>query len=275
MLEIVTGFEIAAGINTETRRRISASGRTVRCVVLLDDSNPGMAAYARRQQVSAQEVGIDLQLETYPSDVGRLTARLEELAVLAEIDAVATLYPLPAGMDARTAALLIGQSKDVDGLHPLNAGDLALGAVTRPPATARACFLMAQALAGSLKGREIVLVGASRIVGRPLANLLLDAEATVTIAHAATRDLAAHTRRADIVVTAAGVAGLIGSEHLRDGAIVLDVSINRGPAGLVGDVDLDAIAGRNVTVTHVPDGIGPVTTACLMRNVAEAALGVS
>ncbi len=108
MLEIVTGFEIAAGINSETRRRISASGRAVRCVVLLDDGNPGMAAYARRQQASAEEVGIDLQLEAYPSDVGALTARLETLAALDEIDAVATLYPLPAGMDARTAALLIG-----------------------------------------------------------------------------------------------------------------------------------------------------------------------
>ncbi|NSY17388.1 bifunctional 5,10-methylenetetrahydrofolate dehydrogenase/5,10-methenyltetrahydrofolate cyclohydrolase [Neorhizobium sp. AL 9.2.2] len=275
MLEIVTGFEIAAGINAETRRRISASGRSVRCVVLLDDSNPGMAAYTRRQQASAEEVGIDLQLEAYPSDVGALTARLETLAALDEIDAVATLYPLPAGMDARTAALLIGSDKDVDGLHPLNAGDLALGAMTRPSATAKACLLMAQALDGSLRGREIVLVGASRIVARPLANMLLDAEATVTIAHAATRDLAAHTRRADIVVTAAGVAGLIGSDHLSDGAIVLDVSINRGPNGLVGDVDLDAVAGRNVTVTHVPDGVGPVTTACLMRNVADAALGSS
>jgi methylenetetrahydrofolate dehydrogenase (NADP+)/methenyltetrahydrofolate cyclohydrolase len=275
MLEIVTGFEIAAGIKAETRRRILASGRSVRCVVLLDDSNPGMAAYARRQQASAQEVGIDLQLEAYPSDVVRLTARLEELAARDEIDAVATLYPLPAGMDARTAAVLIGPGKDVDGLHPLSAGDLALGAVTRPPATAKACLLMAQALAGPLKGLEIVLIGASRIVGRPLANLLLDAEATVTIAHAATRDLAAHTRRADIVVTAAGVAGLIGSDYLSDGAIVLDVSINRGLGGLVGDVDLDAVAHRNVTVTHVPNGVGPVTTACLMRNVADAALGSS
>jgi len=116
-----------------------------------------------------------------------------------------------------------------------------------------------------------VLVGASRIIGRPLANLLLDAEASVTLTHAATRDLAAHTRAADIVITAAGVPGLIGPDHLRDGALVLDVSINAGPEGLVGDCDLPRLAGREVTITDVPDGVGPVTTACLMSNIAAAA----
>lgn len=273
MLKIVTGFELASEINAETRARVSALGRAPRAVVLLDTSNAGMAAYGKRQQASAAEVGIDLVLETYPASSEAVMDRLRVLAADTAIDAVATLYPLPQGVAAHDAALTLGAGLDIDGLHPLNAGNLALGAEARPPATAMACRLVAEALAGTLKGKEIVLVGASRIVGRPLANLLLDLEATVTVTHAATRDLAAHTRNADIVVTAAGVPGLIGADHLRDGQIVLDVSINRGPHGLVGDVDLGAVEALDLTVTHVPDGIGPVTTACLMRNITDAAAG--
>ncbi|MCX8998389.1 bifunctional 5,10-methylenetetrahydrofolate dehydrogenase/5,10-methenyltetrahydrofolate cyclohydrolase [Rhizobiaceae bacterium BDR2-2] len=273
MPSFFTGFELAARLNAETRRRVAALARPPRCVALLDAANAGMAAYARRQQAFAGEAGIVLAPEPYPANPEAVMRRLAELAGDEEVDAVVTLYPLPAGVGALEAALALGAGKDVDGLHPENAGALALGAPARPPATAKACRLIAEELAGPLKGKEIVLVGASRIVGRPLASLLLDAEATVTITHAATRDLAAHTREADIVITAAGVPGLIGAGHLRDGATVLDVSINRGPHGLVGDVDVASLEGRSVTVTHVPDGVGPVTTACLLANIAEAAAG--
>lgn len=270
MVRIVDGFALAEKLNAETRTALAALPRPPRCIVLLDDSNPGMAAYARRQQAIAAELGIALTPEPYPAP----DEVLEHLAALAAdpaVDAVATLYPLPAGVDPLAAALALGPEKDIDGLHPLNAGLLALGAPARPPATARACRLLAEALAGDLRGREIVLVGASRIVGRPLANLLTDAGATVTLTHVDTRDLAAHTRRAGIVVSAAGVAGLIGPEHLSPGALVLDVSINRGPDGLVGDVDVTRLATFDATVTHVPDGVGPVTTAGLMANIVAAA----
>lgn len=275
MLRIFKGFELAEAINAQTRTLVETLARPPRCVVLMDVANAGMSAYVRRQQTSAEALGIAIEPEAYSAEAAGVLERLRELAAEGDVDAVATLYPLPPGVDARGAALVLGAARDVDGLHPMNAGDLALGAATRPPATAMACLLIAEALAGSLKGREVVLVGASRIVGRPLANLLLDCEATVTVTHAATRDLAAHTRSADIVITAAGVPGLIGAGHLRDGATVLDVSINRVGDGLVGDVDLASLAGRAMTVTHVPDGVGPVTTACLMRNITEAALQAS
>lgn len=274
MPQIFTGFDIAAEINAKTRTLVASTGRSPRCAVLLDMADAGMAAYIRRQQEAAEDVGILIEPEAYPGDGDALLELIRQFAADVAIDAVATLYPLPVGIDARTLALALGAERDVDGLHPLNAGDLALGAPTRVPATARACQIIADALAGPLKGREIVLVGASRIVGRPLANLLLDLDATVTVTHAATRDLTVHTRAADIVITAAGVPGLIGADHLRDGTVVLDVSINRGPDGLVGDVDLAALTGRDLTVTHVPDGVGPVTTACLMRNIVEAALQI-
>ncbi|CUH63640.1 Bifunctional protein FolD protein [Thalassovita gelatinovora] len=231
-----------------------------------------MAAYGRRQQSLAAEAGIKLTLVPYPATAAATLAQLKENSSNAEIDAVAALHPLPTGLDPLEAALTLGAAKDIDGQHPLNAGLLALGAPARPPATAMACRLIAEELAGSLTGREVTLVGASRIVGRPLAHLLLDAGATVTVTHVDTKDLVAHTRRAEIVVTAAGVPGLITPAHLAPGTVVLDVSINRGSEGLVGDLDLAACAGMDLTVTDVPDGVGPVTTALLFKNVADAAI---
>ena len=270
MARIYDGRALAARLNGETRARVTALGRAPRCRVLLDGANAGMAAYGARLVESAAAAGITLEVESYP-EPAQVLPRLVALAADAAVDAVATLYPLPAGIDPLQAALVLGPAKDIDGLHPENAGLLALGAPARAPATAQACRLIAEEIAGDLTGREIVLVGASRIVGRPLAQLLLDAGATVTLTHVATRNLAAHTRGADIVITAAGRAGLIGPAHLKPGAVVLDVSINRGPQGLVGDVDLSALFGHDVTVTHVPDGVGPVTTACLLANIAATA----
>ncbi|WP_193080644.1 bifunctional 5,10-methylenetetrahydrofolate dehydrogenase/5,10-methenyltetrahydrofolate cyclohydrolase [Pseudooceanicola spongiae] len=269
MAEIYRGTALAARLNAETRTVVEALGRSPRCVVLLDGADAGMAAYGRRLVESAAATGITLLTESYGA--AEVLARLTDLGGDAGVDAVATLYPLPRGIAPLQAALALGAAKDIDGLHPMNAGLLALGAPARAPATAQACRLIAEDIAGPLRGREVVLVGASRIVGRPLAQLLLDAGATVTLTHADTRDLAAHTAKADLVITAAGQPGLLRSGHLRAGVVVLDVSINRGPEGLIGDVAPDALARPDLTVTHVPDGVGPVTTACLLANIAATA----
>jgi methylenetetrahydrofolate dehydrogenase (NADP+)/methenyltetrahydrofolate cyclohydrolase len=222
-----------------------------------------------RQQ--AAEAGITLEFQPYAASADALRAQLAALRDDAAVDAVLTLYPMPRGLPAMEAAMMLGARKDVDGLHPVNAGLLLLGAVTRPPATARACMLAIGELLESLRGAEIVIVGASRIVGRPLASLLLDAGATVTLCHAATGDLASHTQGADVVVTAAGVPGLIEDTHIREGAILIDVSVVRTGQGLVGDVDRARVRGKAAVVTHVPDGVGPITTACLLENVVAAA----
>lgn len=268
---IFTGHALAEQIHQRLRQRIEALGRTPRCAVLADRSSAPMAAYARRQQDAAAKVGIELVFADYAPSAEAVRGQLGRLAADQRLDAVMTLYPLPAGLDPVDTALLIGPQKDVDGLHPQNAGLLVLGAPSRPPATARACRLAIGELAGCVRGAEIVIVGASRIVGRPLATMLLDAEATVTVCHVATRDLAEHTRRADIIVSAAGVAGLIGAGHIREGAVLLDVSVIRTADGFVGDVDLASVDGKAAVVTHVPDGIGPVTTACLLENIVAAA----
>lgn len=268
---IFTGFELAARLNDETRRLAATLPRPPRCAVLLDPADPAMRAYGERQRSFAEAAGVELRLLGYAASARAVLDQLRELAGDPDVDAITTLYPLPSGVDPLDAALILGAAKDIDGLHPENAGKLALGAPARPPATAQACLLIARELLGPLRGCEVVIVGASRIVGRPLASLLLDEEATVTVCHAATADLREHTSKAELVVTAAGVAGLIGKDHVGRGATLIDVAIVRTPAGLVGDVDVAAVTGKAAAVTHVPDGVGPVTTACLLRNVAEAA----
>lgn len=271
MTDIVTGFEIAARINAETLTQSSAMARLPRCTILLDQTNAGMNAYGERLRSMAIGAGVKLETETYPANSAGLFERITALKDDPAIDAVATLYPLPSGVDALDLALALGPDKDIDGLHPLNAGRLAFGVSSRTPATAQACLLMAQELAGSLKGKNVTIIGASRIVGRPLAQMLLDHEATVSITHAATRDLPAHTRQADIIITAAGVPKLIGADHVTKGAIIIDVAINRTETGLVGDADQAALNGLASVITHVPDGVGPITTACLFRNILAAA----
>lgn len=271
MTRIFTGHALAGRIHDRIGEAIARLGRAPRCTVLIDETNAPMTAYASRQREAAAKLGIELAFAAYEQSPERVRDQLKRLGADPRLDAVMTLYPLPSGIAPVEAALLIGADRDVDGLHPQNAGLLALGAPCRAPATAHACRLAIGELAGSLRGAEIAIVGASRIVGRPLAAMLLDAEATVTVCHVATRDLAEHTRRADIVVSAAGVAGLIGAEHIRDGATLVDVSIIRTQAGLVGDIDLAAVDGKASVVTHVPDGIGPITTACLFENVVAAA----
>src|SRR5690606_4250579 len=178
-------------------------------------------------------------------DAEALRRQLRGYAGGEPVDAVMTLYPLPHWVDRHEVARLIGAERDVDGLHPLNAGNVVLGADTsRSSATAKACVLVLGEIVGALKGLRVVIVGASPIVGRPLALMLLDEAATVTVCHAETIDLAAHTREADVVISATGVAGLIRAEHIREGSILIDVGVVRTENGLVGDIDLESVSGK-------------------------------
>lgn len=269
MTAVFTGFVLARRVQDQTRALLAGRGRAPVCVTLLDPGNAPAAAYLARQQALAAAVRVTIRAIGWGADP---LAQLAALAADPGIDAVMPLFPLPAGLTPRAAALAIGPDKDVDGQHPLNAGALLLGHDTaRAPATAQAAFLCAQDILGDLTGAEVALVGASNLVGRPLAMLLTGAGATVTLCHVATRDLAAHTRRADLIVTAAGVPGLIGRDHVAPGGRVLDVAVIRTPAGLVGDADRAALTGHAALISAVPDGVGPVTTACLIRSIAQAA----
>lgn len=274
MTQIFTGHSLAEKLHRDIAAKIAKLGRSPQCIALYTQGDAPMAAYLARQQAMASSLGITLTPEPYATGRAALRAQLNGLA--ARADGAIPLFPLPDGANAAEVAAWIGPQLDLDGLHPANSGALANGAAGGiAPATARACFLVLQHLLGDLRGAEICLVGASRLIGRPLAQLLLDAEATVTICHAATRDLARHTRGADALVCAAGVAGLIGADHIRTGAVLLDVSIIRRESGLLGDVDVPAVMGKAAVVTHVPDGIGPVTTACLFNTLLDQALAAS
>lgn len=271
MTQIFTGHALAQGLHQQIAAKIAKLGRRPHCIALYSQGDAPMAAYLARQQALAASLGIDLVAEPYAAGRTALRAQLEGLA--ARADGAIPLFPLPDAITATEAATWIGPQLDLDGLHPLNSGALANGVAGGiAPATARACLVVLRHLLGDLRSAEICLVGASKLIGRPLAQLLLDAEATVTICHAATRNLARHSKTADALVCAAGVAGLIGADHIREGAIVLDVSIIRNDSGLVGDVDLQAVSGKAAIVTHVPDGIGPVTTACLFNTLLDQAL---
>lgn len=269
---IFSGLDIARDMHAETLHRAQKAGIRPTCSVLLDASNAGARAYAARQQEMAEQAGIALTLLAYESDPPAIYRQLAALRNDKAVDAVMTLYPLPQGVDAIAAALAIGAEKDVDGLHPMNAGNLLLGAPSRGAATAQASVICAETLFGDLAGATIAVVGASAVVGRPLTMMLLDRNATVSVGHAATRDLAALTRQADIVVSATGVPGLISADHIATGVILIDVGISRRNGQILGDVDLAGVEGKAAVVTHAPDGVGPITTACLFRNILDAAI---
>lgn len=271
MTKIFTGQALAARIQGRSRARIVTLGRAPVCVTLIDPDSPPAQAYLARQQALSAEIGLTIRAEIWHAAAP--LAQLQDLAADPEIDAVAMLHPLPGSLSAQTAAQAIGPAKEVDGQHPLHAGALLLGhAGARAPATAMAAYLCARELLGPLSGSEITLVGASGLIGRPVALLLSHAGATVTLCQAATRDLARHCQGADLIITAAGVPGLLGRREVAAGGRVLDLAICRQGDQLVGDAD-QSLLGHPALLSHVPDGVGPVTTACLLANITAAACG--
>lgn len=235
-----------------------------RIVVFRDPEDAPAVAYAQRLVDTAPTAGFDADLRPYPR------TRIEFLAQLDAITCpVLPMHPTPDWMSRDELLTLIGPDRDAEGTHPLHAGALALGRGDIVPPTAQAAFLVAQHLSDTLVGKTVCVVGASTIVGRPLALLLIQAEATVRIAQKSTIDLAAQTLDADIVIAATGVPRLITGPQIRESAICIDVGITRVGARFVGDFDVDSVRGRAAWLTSVPDGVGPLTVACLFANAAK------
>jgi len=276
-VQILSGKEVAAKVLAEVKAGVAAlrAKTTVQpglAVVLVGD-DPASQIYVRNKKRAADEVGIATRDFLFPGGC----SQAELLETIRTINADPTLHgillqlPLPKGMDEDQAVAAIAPEKDADGLHPMSLGNLLGGKPSAVPCTPAGCIEILDHYGIAIEGAEAVVVGRSRLVGKPLAQLLLARNATVTMCHTRTRDLAAHCRRADILCVAAGRPRFITGDMIKEGAVVIDVGVNRLDTGkLAGDVDFDSAATRARAITPVPGGVGPMTVAMLMKNTWRA-----
>jgi methylenetetrahydrofolate dehydrogenase (NADP+)/methenyltetrahydrofolate cyclohydrolase len=268
---LMDGAALAARLRTDLRDEVAELGDVGLATVLVGD-DPASEVYIRLKHKAAQEVGIRALDRRLPADTpeNELLALVDELNDDESIDGILVQTPLPPQIDEAHVMRTLDPVKDVDGLHPFNAGQLYLGQETLVPATPLGVMALLDEYAIPLAGRRAVVVGRSPLVGKPVALLLLQRNATVTVCHSRTEDLARHTLDADVLVVAVGVPGLVTAEMVKPGAAVADVGITRTEAGLVGDVDPD-VARVAAFLTPVPGGVGPMTIACLLQNALRAA----
>jgi methylenetetrahydrofolate dehydrogenase (NADP+)/methenyltetrahydrofolate cyclohydrolase len=268
---LMDGKALAERVRARVGEEVRALGGVGLTTVLVGD-DPASDIYIRLKHKAALEAGfdaVDLRLPETTAE-GELLERIAGLNGDRAVHALLVQLPLPAGIDEERVIRAIDPAKDVDGLHPTNAGELLHGKPGLVPATARGVLRLLAEYRIELEGADAVVVGRSEIVGKPAAQLLEQANATVTICHSRTRDLGEHTRRADVLVVATGWPGLVGADMVKPGASVIDVGINRTESGIVGDVD-PAAAGVAGHMTPVPGGVGPMTIACLLENAVICA----
>ncbi|MEV0246694.1 bifunctional 5,10-methylenetetrahydrofolate dehydrogenase/5,10-methenyltetrahydrofolate cyclohydrolase [Nocardia sp. NPDC050712] len=273
----LTGKELAAAINADTKQRAAAraaNGPAPRLALVVANDDPASTWYVNSLRKAAERLGIACDRIDLGADAtaDQIRAELAARSADASVDAIMLQTPLPAGVALDDVSSAIAAGKDVDGVSPLSLGLLASGLAGFVPATSEAVVELLKHHEIPLRGRHVAVVGRSNIVGKPLAQLLLAEDATVTVCHSRTADLAAITATAEIVVAAAGRVGLVTGKHVADGAIVIDVGTNEAAdGGIVGDVDADSVRGKAAGLSPVPGGVGPVTTALLMRHVVDAA----
>ena len=275
--EIIDGRAVAARVREEVAREVGdllvrGESRPGLATIIVGD-DPASAIYVGGKQRACAEVGIEGFDHRRPADVGRdeIAALIERLNADEAVSGILLQLPVPAPLNGNELTALIDPAKDVDGLTPISAGRLAQGREGLRPCTPTGVVELLDAGGVALEGAEAVVVGRSNLVGKPLAHLLLERNATVTVCHSRTRDLAAVCARADVLVAAVGVARLVRREWVKPGSAVIDVGMNRLGDGLAGDVDFESAAQRASLITPVPGGVGPMTIAMLLRNTLRAA----
>jgi methylenetetrahydrofolate dehydrogenase (NADP+)/methenyltetrahydrofolate cyclohydrolase len=278
MAEIIDGKALAAEVRARVARQASAfaarRGRPPGLHVVLVGENPASQVYVRNKERAAVEAGFVSRTHHLPATTSEaeICALVRDLNGDDAVDGILVQLPLPEGVRPDRVISTLDPAKDVDGLHPVSQGRLLAGSPGLRPCTPLGCIRILEHVGVELRGVPAVVVGRSNLVGKPVALLLLEKHATVTLCHSRTRDLAAEVARAEVLVAALGRAGLIRGEWIREGAVVIDVGINRLPDGkLVGDVDFAGAAARARAVTPVPGGVGPMTIACLLENTLRAA----
>jgi methylenetetrahydrofolate dehydrogenase (NADP+)/methenyltetrahydrofolate cyclohydrolase len=275
--KIIDGVRIAAGIRESCRKRVTAlaaGGVTPGLAVILVGSNAASLVYVRNKVRACAEVGIRSFQHEFPADAApaEVIGLIADLNRRPDIHGILVQLPLPPQFSIASVVGAISPDKDVDGFHLYNVGGLAIGDTIFPPCTPYGVVKLLESESIPIEGRNVVVVGASNIVGKPMALMLMQREATVCICHAKTRDLAQFTILADILVVAAGRPNLILPQMVRTGAVVIDVGINRLPSGrLVGDVDFDGVSEKASHITPVPGGVGPMTVTMLLVNTIRCA----
>lgn len=275
--QLLDGNALSASIRADLATRaaaLAARGVTPCLAVILVGEDPASSVYVRNKVAACEKVGVRSLKDVYPAEVDPAVvfARISELNADPDVHGILVQLPLPKRFDAEAVLEAIDPEKDVDGFHAENVGALMQGKPRFIPCTPYGVMEMLKSRGVTLKGAEAVIVGRSNIVGKPMAMLLLAAGCTVTVCHSQTRDLAFHTRRADILVAAVGRARMITGDMVKQGATVIDVGINRLPDGkLCGDVDFASASAVAGIITPVPGGVGPMTITMLLANTIEAA----
>jgi methylenetetrahydrofolate dehydrogenase (NADP+)/methenyltetrahydrofolate cyclohydrolase len=275
---LIDGAALARTIEDDIRARVAARSQPVHLTAILVGATPAGELYASRQANACRNVGIDYGLLKLPADITqeKLKQEIHRLNSDRSVTGIMMHLPLPAHLDAPRLQHEIVVEKDVEGVNPANIGYVVYGHTIIAPCTALAVIELIKSSGCTIRGAEAVVVGASEIAGKPIALLLAEQMATVTLCHIATKDLRSHTQRAEILVVAVGKAGLISRDDVKDGAVVIDVGINRvaqpdGTKKTVGDVDFDAVRPKAAAITPVPGGVGPMTVAMLLRNTVHSA----
>ena len=275
--KIIDGAALSVQIRTQVAKRAAAlAARGIRpgLAVILVGGDPASAVYVRNKVKACHDSGLHSVLERYDASMSQeaLLARIDALNADPSIHGILVQMPLPKHLDAHRVIEAIAPAKDVDGFSVASAGELMTGLPGLRPATPLGCMKLIEATGVDLRGKHAVVIGRSNTVGKPMALLLLQAHATVTVCHSATPDLARHTRQADIVVAAVGRANTLTGEMVKPGAVIIDVGINRNADGkLCGDVDFATVAPVAGWISPVPGGVGPMTIAMLLVNTLQAA----
>jgi methylenetetrahydrofolate dehydrogenase (NADP+) / methenyltetrahydrofolate cyclohydrolase len=277
-----TAAELRVKVASEVKRLVTQHGVTPGLAVVLAGNNPASEAYVGSKAKTTVEIGMKSFDHRLPDSVSQdeLLALVKKLNADPAVHGILVQLPLPKQIDAQLVLNAIDPMKDVDGFHPVNAGRLASGLAALAPCTPLGCIILAKAVHASLAGMDAVVIGRSNIVGKPVTQLLLAENATVTVAHSKTRDLPAVCRRADLLVAAIGRPEMVRGDWIKPGATVIDVGINRVPGStpgkskLVGDVNFTEASQVAGAITPVPGGVGPMTIACLMVNTVRAACAI-
>jgi len=272
MGEIIDGRRIASEVKAELTKRIKVLGIEPGLAVISVGENDASEVYIRQKEKTAKKVGIRTNRYHFnTATTEQLIEKISRLNTDSEVNGILVQLPLHEGIEVQTVMEAIRPKKDVDGFHPVNFGRLLVGKEGLAPCTPLGIMRMLDYHNIELEGAEAVIVNHSNIVGKPLALMLLNRNATVSVCHVFTRNLKVHTEKADILITAAGVAGLIKPEMVKEGAVVIDVSMNRVEGRLCGDVEFETVREKASLITPVPGGVGPMTVAMLMFNTLKAA----